>query len=79
MSWKVVENAGGHSRNPNGIIGLLCGEHFPGLVVYDGVTGPSYTFDHYVVAPNLVDRDDREFNNKAERVKQELWVSLTIM
>jgi hypothetical protein len=30
-------------------------------------------------APNLVDRDGMEFNNKAERVKQELWVSLTIM
>jgi hypothetical protein len=26
-----------------------------------------------------VDRDGREFNNKAERVKQELWVSLTIL
>jgi hypothetical protein len=43
------------------------------------VTGPAYTFDHYVVAPNALDRDDREFNNKAEWVKQELWVSLTIM
>jgi hypothetical protein len=44
-----------------------------------GVTGPAYTFDHYAVAPNAVDRDDKEFNNKAERVKQERWVSLTIM
>jgi hypothetical protein len=78
-SWKVVENAGGHSRNPNGILGLLCREHFPGLVEYVGVTGPTYTFDHYAVAPNAVDRDDREFNNKTERVKKELWVSLTIM
>jgi hypothetical protein len=75
----VVENVGGHSRNPNDIIGLLCREHFPELVEYAGVTGPIYTFDHYVVAPDAVDQDDREFNNKAERVKQELWVSLTIM
>jgi hypothetical protein len=29
--------------------------------------------------PDAVDRDGREFNNKAERVKQELWVSLSIM
>jgi hypothetical protein len=39
--------------------------------------GPS--LHHYAIAPNVVDRDGREFNNKAERVKQELWVSLSIM
>jgi hypothetical protein len=75
----VVENAGGHRRNPNGILGLLCREHFPGLVECAGVMGPAYTFDHYTVAPDAVDRDDQEFNNKAERVKKELWISLTIM
>jgi hypothetical protein len=75
----VVENARGHGRNPNGILSLLCREHFPGLVEYTRVMSPAYTFDHYVVAPDAVDRDGREFNNKAERVKQELWVSLTIM
>jgi hypothetical protein len=69
MSWKVLENVGGHDRNPNGILSLLFREHFPRLVEYAGVTGPSYTFDHYVVAPDVVDRDDREFSNKAERVK----------
>jgi hypothetical protein len=37
----VVENAGGHRRNPNGILSLLCREHFPGLVKYAGVTGPA--------------------------------------
>jgi hypothetical protein len=78
-SWTVVENAGGYRRNPNGILGLLCREHFLGLVEYAGVTGLAYTFDDYAVAPDAVDRDDREFNNKAERVKQELWVSLSIM
>jgi hypothetical protein len=78
-SWKVVENVGGHGRNPNGILGLLCREHFPGLVEYAGVTGSAYIFDHYAIAPDVVDRDDREFNNKAKRVKQELWVSLTIL
>jgi hypothetical protein len=72
MSWKVVENAGGHDRNPNGILSLLWREHFPRLVEYVGVTGPAYTFDHYIVAPDAVDQDGREFNNKAERVKQEL-------
>jgi hypothetical protein len=33
--------------------------------------GPAYTFEHYIVAPDAVDRDDKEFNNKAERVKQD--------
>jgi hypothetical protein len=75
----VVENAGGHGRNPNGILGLLCREHFPRLFEYVGVTGPAYTFDHYSVALDAVDWDGRKFNNKAERVKQELWVSLTII
>jgi hypothetical protein len=75
----VVENARGHGRNPSGILGLLCREHFLGLVEYVGVTGPAYTFHHYAVAPDVVDRYGREFNNKAERVKQELWISLTIM
>jgi hypothetical protein len=73
------ECRGGHSRNPNGILGLLCREHFPGLVEYAGVTDPAYTFDDYVVAPDAVDRDDGEFNNKAERVNQELWVNLSIL
>jgi hypothetical protein len=77
ISWKFVENADGHGRNPNGILGLLCREYFIVLVEYVGVTSPAYTFDfdHHVVAPDALDRDDREFNNKAERVKG-LWVSL---
>jgi hypothetical protein len=74
-----VKNAGGHGRNPNGILGLLCREHFPVLAKYVVVTSPTYIFDHYAVAPDAVDRDDSDFNHKAERVKQELWVSLTIM
>jgi hypothetical protein len=69
----------GSSSPPNGILGLLCREHFPGLVEYAGVMGLAFTFDHYAVALDVVDQNDREFNNKAERVKQELWVSLSIM
>ena len=65
MSWFV-----------NGILGLLCKEHFPSLVEYTGVMGPAYSFDHYAAAPDAVDRVRRVFNNKMEQVKQELWVSL---
>jgi hypothetical protein len=78
-SWKVVENAGLNGRNPNGILDVPCREHFLGLVEYAGVTGLAYTFEHYDVAPDVVDQDDREFNNKAEWVKQDLWVSLPIL
>jgi hypothetical protein len=77
MSWEVLENAWGHDRNSNVILGLLCKEHFPRLVLYAGVMGPAYSFDHYVVTLDTVDQDDREFNNKTERVNQELWVSLS--
>jgi hypothetical protein len=76
-SWTVVESAGGHKCNPNGILGLLCREHFPGIVEYDRVTSSAYSFDHYVVALDAIDQDGRTFNNKAERVSQELWVSLS--
>jgi hypothetical protein len=62
--------------NPNGIFDLLCREHFPGIVEYSGVMGLTYSFHYYVVAPNEVDQDGRTFNNKVERVRQELWVSL---
>jgi hypothetical protein len=59
-----VENARGHGRNHDGILGLLCREHFHVLVEYAGVTGPDYTFDHKAIAPDAVEREDREFNNK---------------
>ncbi|XP_072147856.1 uncharacterized protein [Setaria viridis] len=34
---------------------------------------PAYTWDHYVAAADVDDRDHRTFANKAERVKAELW------
>ena len=60
----------------NGILGLLCREHFPGLVHYQGRYEPAWTWDHYIAANNdQLDRSGRAFENKAERVKGELWVS----
>jgi hypothetical protein len=66
----------GHDRNPNVILDHLCREHFCELVEYAGVMGSAYSFDHYVVAPGAMDQDSREFNNKAEQVKQWMWVSV---
>ena len=74
-NWTIVASGGAHTRQVNGILGLLCKEHFPGLVEYARVTGSAYSFDHYAAAPDATDRARRVFNNKAEQVKQELWVS----
>ena len=62
--------SGGTGRSPNGILGLLCRQHYPGLVNYAGRREPAYSFDHYFVAP------DGEYRHKAERVKTKFWVSL---
>jgi hypothetical protein len=70
-----VASGGVHTCQVNGILSLLCREHFPSLVEYAGVTGLAYSFDYYAAAPDAEDRAGRVFN-KAERVKQELWVSL---
>ena len=62
--------SGGNARLVNGILGLLCRQHFPGIVTYASKMEPAYSFDHYAIAP------DAEYPNKAARVKAELWVSL---
>jgi hypothetical protein len=75
-SWTVVESAGCHTRSVSGILGLLLKAHFLGLVQFAGKEEPPYTFAHYANAPDARDLLGREFPNKAERVKVELWVSL---
>ena len=76
-NWSTVVSGGAHTRRVNGILGLLCKEHFPGMVEYDGVMVLAYSFDHYAIAPDAEDRVGRVFNNKAERVKQEWWVNMS--
>ena len=68
MDWVVV--SGGNAQLVNGILGLLCRQHFPGIVTYTSKTEPAYSFDHYAVAT------DAEYPNNAARVKAEFWVSL---
>ena len=48
-----MPSGGAHTCKVNGILGLLCRKHFPRLVVYAGVTGPAYTFDHYAASQML--------------------------
>ena len=62
--------SGGNALLVNGILGLLCRQHFPGIVTYASKTELAYSFDHYAVATNA------EYPNKVARVKAELWLSL---
>ena len=62
--------SGGSARLVNGILGLLCRQQFPGIVMYASKTEPAYSFDHYAVAP------DAEYPNKTARMKTEFWVIL---
>ena len=66
---------GEHKRKPNGILGLLCRQHFPRLVMHAGVLEPAYTWDHYMASPDATDREGRNFTTKARQVVGELWVS----
>ena len=65
--WIKV-SGGDHNYKVNGILGLLCRLHFPGLVQFGEELQPAYTWDHYVTALDAADRDGRVFPNKAERV-----------
>ena len=65
----VVSGAG--ARTPNGILGLLCRQHYPGVVTYNNNTLAAYLFDHYTIAA-----DTEPYPNKAARVIGEFWVSL---
>ena len=53
--------SGGSARLVNGILGLLCRQHFSGIVTYASKTEPAYSFDHYAVALDV------EYPNKAAR------------
>jgi hypothetical protein len=67
-NWIVV--SGSDSHKPNGIVGLLCRQHYPGIVTYHGRTELAYTFGHYYQG------DDRDFTHTAERVLRTFWVTL---
>lgn len=61
---------GNHTRQVNSIIGVLLKKHFPGLITLHGKEEPGFTWAHYQAAP------DKNFGNKAERIKAEIWVSV---
>ena len=60
-----------HKRAPNGILGLLCKLHFPGIMTVDGRDQLASSWEHYIVVPDL------EYHRKSDRVLAELWVSLS--
>ena len=66
---------GDHNCHVNGILGLLCRQHFPGFVRLAGAEEPAYTWQRYKAVPDFTDRGGRVYSNLAERVTAELWVS----
>ncbi|XP_066308659.1 uncharacterized protein [Miscanthus floridulus] len=65
-NWVVV--SGGSARLVNGILSLLCRQHFLGIVTYASKTEPAYSFDHYAVAI------DAKYPNKTAWMKAEFWM-----
>jgi hypothetical protein len=59
-NWIFV--SGGVSRKPNGSVGLLCRQHYPGIITYHRRTEPAYTWGHYYKG------EDPDFTHTAERV-----------
>ena len=69
----MLVEEGIEARNVNGILRLLCREHFPGLVWASEDEDPVVpSFDQYTLVAT-----DTEHRNLADRVIQELWVSLS--
>ena len=51
----MLVQAGAHKRKPNGILGTLCRELFPWLVMHAGNLEPAYTWS----SPSSLDQGDR--------------------
>lgn len=69
--------AGDHARIPNGIPGILCRVHFPGLVDFAGGSMPAWTWAHYEAAEdNTRDDEGRPLVHKGARIMHDFWVSL---
>jgi hypothetical protein len=76
-NWVLVDQVA-LARNVNGILGLLCKEHFPGLVRKgDQDWETAWTFDHYALVQDALDHNGIRCKNKVDRVIRELWVSLS--
>jgi hypothetical protein len=72
-NWILVEERV-EVRKVNVILGLLCREHFPGLVYKseEDMEGELPLFDQYALFPA-----DEPYRNLADQVISELWVSLS--
>jgi hypothetical protein len=70
----MLVDEGVEARNVNGILGLLCREHFPGLVWTSEDEEPQApaSFDHYALVDDAPDVQGRKFRNLVDRVIMEL-------
>jgi hypothetical protein len=67
-NWVLVDQAA-LARNVNGILGLLCKEHFPGLVRKGEDLEPAWTFDHYTLVTDASDLNGIRCRNKGRSGK----------
>jgi len=54
-----------HNCMANGILGLLCKRHYPGLMDIAGVRQPASSWEHYIAAVDTPDMEGRAYDNKA--------------
>jgi hypothetical protein len=75
----MLVEEGVEAHNVNGILELLCREHFPGLVwtLEDEDLEVPTLFDHYALIEDARDVNGNKYKNLADRVIMELWVSLS--
>jgi hypothetical protein len=66
---------GNHKRDVNEILGRLCKDHFPGMIWVDDKEKSVDTWRQYASFTNFQEWEGRRFDNKATRVRGELWVS----
>ncbi|TVU49921.1 hypothetical protein EJB05_01263, partial [Eragrostis curvula] len=71
VSW-TRPREGSHKRKVNGILGVLCRQHYPGLVQLPEGLEVADTFDHYAAVNDVEDREGTKFNNLMDRVINEM-------
>lgn len=63
-----------NTRVPNGVIGCIVRDRYPGMVKYKGTDQHAENWKHYAVAPDPLG----EKENLLERINADFWASIVI-
>jgi hypothetical protein len=69
--WR--EDFSDSSRVPNGILGLLIRNYYPGIVKYKGKDVPACNWRHYNVVPELASSGGKPIS-ALQQVEEKFWV-----